>query len=403
MPLASACFPHKHTSSRRSASSESSTARALSIKRTSERLSDRPAALSKHQALPRRPRLEAARAVHRTHQNKTRGSPSDAMAPPGRGDWRTGGFDLAATQPASPDEKTSGKDAPKAASKLREPRLHMRGLLAKRGSALLDPQRRKPTSDARLVFRSAEDVQQEEGKPAPFDTRSLTHAMTRDPASNTWRTVGGGAKDPGVREQAGSLLRAFEVAMDAVEKASINEAAAPDEPDGQKLAANILGEMIAAKHDVAQAFSKRTSLEASLDQEGKLNWTKEQKDISRLWCEAKWTDVLSQKLADLLQEQTREHGALLHKLRLKRAAMLDKALRLHSDALWRHDRACALMEKKGDALVEASRKHDALVGEKNVEIAALKERIADLERNRDADRALFELSLIHISEPTRPY
>ena len=93
--------------------------------------------------------------------------------------------------------------------------------------------------------------------------------------------------------------------MDAVEKASINEAASVDEPDGQKLAANILGEMIAAKHDVAQAFSKRTSLEASLDQEGKLNWTKEQKDISRLWCEAKWTDVLSQKLADLLQEQTR--------------------------------------------------------------------------------------------------
>ena len=83
------------------------------------------------------------------------------MAPPGRGDWRTGGFDLAATQPASPDEKTSGKDAPKAASKLREPRLHMRGLLAKRGSALLDPQRRKPTSDARLVFRNAEEVQQD--------------------------------------------------------------------------------------------------------------------------------------------------------------------------------------------------------------------------------------------------
>ena len=312
------------------------------------------------------------------------------MAPPGRGDWRTGGFDLAATQPASPDEKIGSKDAPKAASKLREPRLHMRGLLAKRGSALLDPQRRKPTSDARLVFRNAEEVQPEEGKPAPFDTRSLTHAMTRDPASNTWRTVGGGAKDPGVREQAGSLLRAFEVAMDAVEKASINEAASVDEPDGQKLAANILGEMIAAKHDVAQAFSKRTSLEASLDQEGKLNWTKEQKDISRLWCEAKWTDVLSQKLADLLQEQTREHGALLHKLRLKRAAMLDKALRLHSDALWRHDRACALMEKKGDALMEASRKHDAVVEAKNEEIASLKERIAELERNRDADRALFE-------------
>ena len=102
------------------------------------------------------------------------------MAPPGRGDWRTGGFDLAATQPASPDEKTNKGDAPKAASKLREPRLHMRGLLAKRGSALLDPQRRKPTSDARLVFRSAEEGQQDEGKPAPFDTRSLTHAMTRD-------------------------------------------------------------------------------------------------------------------------------------------------------------------------------------------------------------------------------
>ena len=186
------------------------------------------------------------------------------MAPPARGDWRTGGFDLSATQPASPDEKIGSKDAPKAASKLREPRLHMRGLLAKRGSALLDPQRRKPTSDARLVFRSAEEaVNEEEGKPAPFDTRSLTHAMTRDPASNTWRTVGGGAKDPGVREQAGSLLRAFEVAMDAVEKASLNEASQVDEPDGRKLAANILGEMIAAKHDVAQAFSKRTSLEAS--------------------------------------------------------------------------------------------------------------------------------------------
>ena len=77
------------------------------------------------------------------------------MAPPARGDWRTGGFDLSATQPASPDEKIGSKDAPKAASKLREPRLHMRGLLAKRGSALLDPQRRKPTSDARLVFRNA--------------------------------------------------------------------------------------------------------------------------------------------------------------------------------------------------------------------------------------------------------
>ena len=97
-----------------------------------------------------------------------------------------------------------------------------------------------------------------------------------------------------------------------------------------------------------------------------------------------------QKLADLLQEQTREHGALLHKLRLKRAAMLDKALRLHSDALWRHDRACALMEKKGDALIEAGKKHDAVVEAKNEEIASLKERIAELERNRDADRALFE-------------
>ena len=52
------------------------------------------------------------------------------MAPPARGDWRTGGFDLSATQPASPDEKIGSKDAPKAASKLREPRLHMRGLLA---------------------------------------------------------------------------------------------------------------------------------------------------------------------------------------------------------------------------------------------------------------------------------
>ena len=311
------------------------------------------------------------------------------MAPPARGDWRTGGFDLSATQPASPDEKIGSKDAPKAASKLREPRLHMRGLLAKRGSALLDPQRRKPTSDARLVFRSAEEaVNEEEGKPAPFDTRSLTHAMTRDPASNTWRTVGGGAKDPGVREQAGSLLRAFEVAMDAVEKASLNEASQVDEPDGRKLAANILGEMIAAKHDVQQAFAKRTALEASLDD--KSDWAKEQQEIARLWCEAKWTDVLSQKLADLLQEQTREHGALLHKLRLKRAAMLDKALRLHSDALWRHDRACALMEKKGDALIEAGKKHDAVVEAKNEEIASLKERIAELERNRDADRALFE-------------
>ena len=77
------------------------------------------------------------------------------MAPPGRGEWRTGGFALAATQPASPDEQTNKGDAPRAASKLREPRLHMRGLLAKRGSALLDPQRRKPTSDARLVFRTA--------------------------------------------------------------------------------------------------------------------------------------------------------------------------------------------------------------------------------------------------------
>ena len=48
------------------------------------------------------------------------------------------------------------------------------------------------------------------------------------------------------------------------------------------------------------------------------------------------------------------------------------------------------MEKKGDALVEASRRHDAVVEAKNVEIAALKERIADLERNRDADRAQFE-------------
>ena len=47
-----------------------------------------------------------------------------------RGDWRTGGFDLSATQPASPDEKTNKGDAPKAASKLREPRLHMRGLSA---------------------------------------------------------------------------------------------------------------------------------------------------------------------------------------------------------------------------------------------------------------------------------
>ena len=176
--------------------------------------------------------------------------------------------------------------------------------------------------------------------------------------------------------------------MDAVEKASINEAASVDEPDGQKLAANILGEMIAAKHDVQQAFAKRTALEASLDD--KSDWAKEQQEIARLWCEAKWTDVLSQKLADLLQEQTREHGALLHKLRLKRAAMLDKALRLHSDALWRHDRACALMEKKGDALIEAGKKHDAVVEAKNEEIASLKERIAELERNRDADRALFE-------------
>ena len=70
--------------------------------------------------------------------------------------------------------------------------------------------------------------------------------------------------------------------------------------------------------------------------------------------------------------------------------MLDKALRLHSDALWRHDRACALMEKKGDALIEAGKKHDAVVEAKNEEIASLKERIAELERNRDADRALFE-------------
>ena len=63
------------------------------------------------------------------------------MAPPARGDWRTGGFDLSATQPASPDEKTNKGDAPKAASKLREPRLHMRGLLAKKSEALTAAER----------------------------------------------------------------------------------------------------------------------------------------------------------------------------------------------------------------------------------------------------------------------
>ena len=98
------------------------------------------------------------------------------MAPPARGDWRTGGFDLSATQPASPDEKIGSKDAPKAASKLREPRLHMRGLLAKRGSALLDPQRRKPTSDARLVFRSAEEAVNEEEGEAGALRHAITHA-----------------------------------------------------------------------------------------------------------------------------------------------------------------------------------------------------------------------------------
>ena len=132
--------------------SDGSTVRALPIEEDPGKAL-RPAAAA---ALPK----HCAPAASRQHaqcieriKTKPGGSPTDAMAPPGRGDWRTGGFDLAATQPASPDEKTNKGDAPKAASKLREPRLHMRGLLAKRGSALLDPQRSSlvaVTADSRV-------------------------------------------------------------------------------------------------------------------------------------------------------------------------------------------------------------------------------------------------------------
>lgn len=295
----------------------------------------------------------------------------------GDGNWRAGGFDLSATQPA--DEKP----AKEAKSSLRPGRLQVRGLLQKRGLATLGPRSgEKPANVFRDVAAEVRTTQ-----PAPFDARSLTHARQRDPETNTWQSMGNAAPDPSVREQAGSLVRAFDVAMAAVAGAATKEVQPASQTDARDLSATILSEFCEMQADVAKAFAQRTTLEHDGDARA---WARQKKAVATLYCEQKWTDVLSQKLGEAVSNHTAEHGALIDKLRVRRAAMLDRALKLHSDALWQHDKAAAaLVEGRADGTKRAAAQAEALQA-KDSEIEMLKARVAGLVASRVADAQRIE-------------
>ena len=201
---------------------------------------------------------------------------------------------------------------------------------------------------------------------APFDSRALAHTSARDPETNTWRYIGAATANPSVRAQSGSLLRAFDVAMAAVEKgASAMEGDARSGPggdDAKELTATVLGELFSVKSEVAAHFAQRATLERCIAfAAGKLaedpgaaflpappevglserTWSLQKEGLASIWCEQKWTDLITGKLQDQAGAVSVEFGSLVRKLRHRNASLVDRALKLHSDALWQLEASAA--------------------------------------------------------------
>jgi len=257
----------------------------------------------------------------------------------------------------------------------------------------------------------------------------------RDPETNTWRYVGAPPADPSVREQSGSLIRAFDVAMAAVEKG----ASAMDggggggggSGDAQAMTATVLGELFSIKSEVAAHFAQRANLQRCIAfatgkspssdgggegggggeasgkkrQEddggdgGRLDpgagylpapaevglseqtWSRQKEGLASIWCEQKWTDLVTGKLRDQAGEVSVEFGALVRKLQHRNASLLDRALKLHSDALWQLDAAAGsiveLRRVASETAAATASREDAFAAE----VAATRARVDELERN----------------------
>lgn len=318
--------------------------------------------------------------------------------------WRSGGFSVSGSQAAPLND---GADARTAVSAPEERGARSRQLGRSFTGRPLGERAFKP-GGRELGRRSLTETSTvgsgESGRSsAPFDGRALAHTAQRDPATNTWRYVGAPSTNRGVREQAGSLLRAFDTAMAAVEKgaAALDAAAAARgaPTDAQEMTATVLGELFSIKSEVAAHFAKRATLEKCVAAAtapdaaepylpapaevglSEQTWSRQKEALASIWCEQKWTDLVCSKLADQAGATAVEFGTLLRRLQYRYASMMDRALKLHSDALWQLDAAAAsvVARRKAEAetAAEAARREDAAEAER----VALRARIDDLERN----------------------
>ena len=109
--------------------------------------------------------------------------------------------------------------------------------------------------------------------------------------------------------------------------------------------------------------------------------------VARIWCEQKWADLVAGELSRKMASTAVEHGALVARLRHRYAGLVDRALRLHSDALWQLDAAAASVVARREALADEALKSAARLDARDAEIAALRAKVDELERRRDADAA----------------
>ena len=110
-------------------------------------------------------------------------------------------------------------------------------------------------------------------------------------------------------------------------------------------------------------------------------WSRQKEALASIWCEQKWTDLIAGKLATQAGQTAVEFGTLLRRLQHRYASMLDRALKLHSDALWQLDAAAASVVKCHEHAAETSAATAAREDAHAAEVVALQARIDELERN----------------------